>query len=188
MEENSNTPKQKAKKELFEWTGALFIAVILAMVIRTFLFSPFIVDGRSMENTLKDGERVFVNEIILNIHEPEAGDIIVFQYNEELNFIKRVIGVAGDVVEVRDDELYINGELVPEPYLDDEKESLHSAGYVLTEDFGPVEVGEGQLFVMGDNRDNSKDSRDIGTINIDQVIGRADLVFWPLSDINLLIN
>lgn len=188
MEENSNVSVKSTKKELFEWIGAILVAAILAYVIRNFLFSPFIIDGRSMERTLLDGERVMVNELVLNFHDPEHGDVIVFAYDEEYNFIKRVIGIAGDIVEVKDDELYINGEIVPEPYLENEKESLQKAGYTLTEDFGPVEVEEGKLFVMGDNRDNSMDSREIGTISIDQIIGRADLIFWPLSDINLINN
>jgi len=187
MEGTSNTLKKFIKIIFNGWTGVVIIALILALIIRSFLFSPFIVDGRSMENTLKDGERLFVNEIIYYFHDPEAGDIIVFKHNND-NYIKRVIGVAGDTVEVKDDELYINGELAPEPYLEKEKNSLHSIGSVLTEDFGPVEVEEGHIFVMGDNRDNSRDSRMFGTIKLERVIGRADLVYWPLSDINLLNN
>ncbi|OEG00488.1 signal peptidase I [Vulcanibacillus modesticaldus] len=173
-------------KELLEWGRAILLAIALAYFIRSFLFSPYIVDGRSMVETLHDGERVIVNELSYRLEQPKRGDIIVFQFDENSAYIKRVIGIPGDIVEVKDDNLYINGELVSEPYIEKKKRKLHSRGLILTEDVKPVKVKDGQLFVMGDNRRNSKDSREFGTIDIDQVIGRADLVFWPIDSFRFL--
>ncbi len=175
--------KTKIVKEIMEWVKSLAIAGILAFVIHTFLFALVIVDGSSMEPTLYNSERLILNKISYNFNEPQRGDIIVFHANKSDDYIKRVIGLPGETVEVKDDELYINGELIPEPYLNSEKERFHSIGSVLTKDFGPIKVQEGHLFVMGDNRNNSTDSRMIGTISIDEAIGRTNIIIWPLNKI-----
>lgn len=172
----------KAKNELWEWIKALAIAIILAFVIRSFLFAPFVVDGTSMMPTLHDRERLIVTKLIYFFQEPEREDIIVFHATEERDYIKRVIGVAGDTVEMRNDQLLINDQPIDEFYLEEYKKQALVEGFPLTNDFGPIEVPEGELFVMGDNRRNSKDSRMIGTIPLDSVVGRADVVFWPLSE------
>jgi len=173
--------KVKSKNEWWEWTKALAIAIILAFVIRSLLFAPFVVDGTSMMPTLQDRERLIVTKLVYFIGDPKPGDIIVFHATQERDYIKRVIGVGGDVVEMKNDQLYINQQPVDEPYLDEYKKQAQSEGYVLTEDFDPVEVPEGELFVMGDNRRNSKDSRMIGTVPLESVVGRADVIFWPLN-------
>lgn len=108
-------------KELKEWAKAIAIAIILAYLIRTFLFAPFIVDGTSMMPTLENGERLIVNELQYRFGQPKRGDIIVFRYSEEQDYIKRVIALPGEVVEVKNDQLYINGQKVEEPYLNEER-------------------------------------------------------------------
>ncbi|RKD24683.1 signal peptidase I [Ammoniphilus oxalaticus] len=171
----------KAKNEWWEWIKALAIAILLAFVIRSLLFAPFVVDGASMMPTLHDRERVIVTKLIYFVKEPSPGDIIVFHATADRDYIKRVIGVGGDIVEVRGDQLYINQEPVDEPYLHEYKQQAEQEGYFLTGDFGPIEIPEGELFVMGDNRLNSKDSRMIGTVSLKSVVGRADVIFWPLN-------
>ncbi|MBS4217770.1 signal peptidase I [Bacillus sp. FJAT-49711] len=174
----------KEKNELWEWTKALLIAIGLAAVIRYFLFAPIVVDGYSMMPTLHNGDRMIVNKL----GKPERFDIIVFHAPEQKDYIKRVIGLPGDTVEYRDDTLYINGKPYAEPYLDSYKSQIVEGP--LTEDFtleetpvGQKTVPEGELFVMGDNRRSSKDSRHIGSISIKKVIGDTNMVYWPFKDI-----
>jgi len=178
------TPR-RAKNEAWEWIKALGIAIALAFVIRTFLFAPFIVEGESMETTLHNAEKLVVNKAIVYLSEPKRGDIIVFHAEEKRDYIKRVIGVAGDTVEVKKDVLYLNGKPVEEPYLEKNREQAKEQGTPLTEDFGPITVPEGQIFVMGDNRLNSRDSRSIGPVSLDKVVGRSEFVFWPLDNIRM---
>lgn len=169
------------KNELWEWIKALALAIALAFAIRTFIFAPFIVEGPSMELTLHNEEKVVVNKAIYLFSEPKRGDIIVFHAEADRDYIKRVIAIAGDTVEVRDGKLYINNKEMPEPYLDKNRKTMVEDGEPLTEDFEPVKVPPGHIFVMGDNRRNSRDSRDIGTIDLNRVVGRAEFVFWPLN-------
>ncbi|MFD2212872.1 signal peptidase I [Metabacillus endolithicus] len=177
----------KKKNELFEWIKALAIAVLLAAIIRYFLFAPIVVDGFSMMPTLHTQDRMIVNKLSYKIGEPERFDIVVFHATLEKDYIKRVIGLPGDKVEYKNDTLYINGEAYEEPYLNEYKDDLIDGP--LTEPFdldgiiGQDTVPEGHLFVMGDNRRQSKDSRHIGTIPIEEVMGKASLVYWPVSDI-----
>lgn len=172
----------KKPNEAWEWVKALGIAVVIAFVIRMSLFAPIIVDGASMMPTLEDKERLIVNKAIYFIAEPNRGDILVFHATESKDWIKRVIGEPGDIIEVRNDNLYVNDEIVDEPYLDVSK-SISSG--ILTNDFYEV-IPEGHIFVMGDNRQNSRDSRSIGSIPIDSVVGRAEVVIWPLSGIRMV--
>jgi len=187
-------PKSKASGELFEWIKALAVAGILVFLIRWFLVSPFIVDGPSMQPNFWNRERIIVNKIIYDIREPKRGEVIVFHVPEEgRDFIKRVIGEPGDTVKVEGDKVTINGEPLDESYLREAYEAAHAAGrlYNREEGFPNVrfpdgKVPEGTLFVMGDNRSNSEDSRMIGFIPLDRVVGRADLVYWPLGDFHFV--
>ncbi|MFC5702156.1 signal peptidase I [Cohnella faecalis] len=198
---NPNGPKpSKAAGELFEWIKALAIAGLLVFVIRWFLVSPFIVDGPSMEPNFWDHERIIVNKIIYDIREPKRGEVIVFHVPDEgRDFIKRVIGVPGDEVKVDGDDVYINGAKIEESYLKKAIEEAHAAGPDSlynphnggSSDFPNLEfpdgkVPEGMLFVMGDHRSNSEDSRMIGFIPQSRVVGRADLVFWPIKDFHFV--
>jgi signal peptidase I len=180
----------KKKNELWEWTKALLIAVALAAVIRYFLFAPIVVDGLSMMPTLQHQDRMIVNKLSYNIGEPERFDIIVFHAPEQKDYIKRVIGLPGDRIEYKDDTLYVNGKAYEEPYLDEYKKKVEGPltdPFTLEETPAGVEtVPEGELFVMGDNRRFSKDSRHIGTVSLDKIIGKTSIVYWPLKDAHIV--
>ncbi|PSL42177.1 signal peptidase I [Planomicrobium soli] len=175
----------KKKNEVWEWSKALLIAFGLAAIIRFFFFTPIVVDGESMMPTLEHGDRMIVNKIGYNVGVPDRFDIVVFHAPEEKDYIKRIIGLPGDHLAYEDDQLYINGEVVEEPYLDAYKEGITGT---LTEDFtlediiGEEVVPEGHVFVMGDNRRASKDSRMIGPVPMEEVIGSTNFVFWPMAE------
>ncbi|AIQ42101.1 signal peptidase I [Paenibacillus sp. FSL R7-0297] len=191
-ESNSQSP-QKPKNEVLEWIKAIAIALVLVILIRWLLFKPFIVDGPSMKPNFHTGERVIVNEILYDIRKPQRGEVIVFHVpSEGRDFIKRVIGVAGDTVKVEGDVVTVNGEPVNETYIqgaiDDahNNNSLYNNKNFPNEDFTDGTVPAGHVFVMGDNRSDSTDSRMIGYVPLGDIVGRADLIFWPVKDITLI--
>ncbi|MFV8827129.1 signal peptidase I [Alkalihalobacterium sp. APHAB7] len=177
------------KSETYEWIKAVLIALLLAVLIRYFLFAPIVVEGESMVPTLHHSDRMIVNKIGYTIGEPDRFDIIVFHASEESDYIKRVIGLPGDTVEFIDDTLHINGMAYEEPYLEELKQELNGAtltyDFTLDEVTSSVVVPDGYLFVMGDNRRRSLDSRDIGFISYEEVVGKANFVFWPFTDIRI---
>lgn len=190
-EESSVEKTRKEKNELWEWIKALVIAFVIAVLIRYILFTPIVVDGDSMMPTLKDGDRMIVNKIGYTIGEPDRFDIVVFHAPEGKDYIKRVIGLPGDTIEYKDDQLYINGKAYDEPYLDEYKSQLTEG--TLTQDFTLQEIDptlevipEGYVFVMGDNRRYSKDSRHIGIVSQDELIGNTSIIFWPIGDIKIV--
>ncbi|MGM9986540.1 MAG: signal peptidase I [Bacillaceae bacterium] len=182
--------KEKQQSGLVEWIKAIVVALVIAFVIRQFLFAPILVDGVSMMPTLHDRDRMIVNKLSNYIGEPDRFDIIVFKATESKDYIKRVIGLPGDKVEYRNDTLYINGKAYEEPYLEEYKSEVTDGP--LTYDFtleqltGQSKVPEGHLFVMGDNRRYSKDSRQIGFVPIDAVFGKTNIIYWPLNDIRIV--
>ena len=163
-------------QEVKEWVKSIAIAGILALIINTFLFSVVVVDGPSMEPTLHNSERLIMNKIVYRFKEPGYGDIVVFHANEKDDYIKRIIGLPGDKVEFKDNKLYINDEHVVEEYLPGAQ----------TKDFGYSIVPKGQVFVVGDNRNNSSDSRMFGPISIDEIVGRVNILIWPLNRIGMV--
>jgi len=190
-EESSVEKTKKEKNELWEWVKALVIAFVIAVLIRYILFTPIVVDGDSMMPTLNDGDRMIVNKIGYKLGEPDRFDIVVFHAPEGKDYIKRVIGLPGDTIEYKDDQLYINGKAYDEPYLDEYKSEITEG--TLTQDFTLQEIDptlevipEGYVFVMGDNRRYSKDSRHIGIVNEDELIGDTSLIFWPISDMKIV--
>lgn len=180
----------RQKSEAWEWIKALAIAVILAAVIRYFLFAPIVVDGLSMMPNLHDQNRMIVSKLSYKIGEPQRFDIVVFHAPEQKDYIKRVIGLPGDHVEYKNDILYINGEPIDEPYLEEAKTEILDApltfNFELEEQLDQKRVPEGHLFVMGDNRRFSKDSRSIGFISLEEVIGKTNVVYWPISDFQFI--
>ena len=178
----------KLFREIIEWVKSLLIAGVLAFVIHTFLFAVVIVSGSSMEPTLHNNERLIMNKIGYKFHAPERGDIIVFHATAEEDYIKRVIALPGETIEYKNDELLINGQPMTEPYLQQEKQEWQSKGLSLTKDFGPITVPENTIFLLGDNRNNSRDSREIGSIPLSKVVGKANIVIWPFSEISILEN
>lgn len=166
-----------ALRSAIEWVAVVVGAVVVALVVRTFLLQAFSIPSGSMETTLEINDRLLVNKLSYQFGDVERGDIVVFLKPDTLSspyddLIKRVVGLPGDTVEGRDNQVFINGEALVEPYLD--------AGVVIR-DFAPTEVPEDHVFVMGDNRSNSSDSRVFGPINIDRIEGEAFLRYWPLS-------
>lgn len=167
--------------------------MVLVILIRWLLFKPFIVDGPSMKPNFHTGERVIVNEILYDIRKPERGEVIVFHVpSEGRDFIKRVIGVAGDTVTVEGDVVTVNGEPVNETYIQSAIDDAHNNNILYNnknfpnEQFTDNKVPEGHVFVMGDNRSDSTDSRMIGYVPLGDIVGRADLIFWPVKNISLI--
>ncbi|RAW17048.1 MULTISPECIES: signal peptidase I [Paenibacillus] len=188
--EEKSSRSKKAKNEIFEWLKAIVIALVLVILIRWLLFKPFVVDGPSMQPNFHTGERVIVNEILYDIREPQRGEVIVFHVpTEGRDFIKRVIAVAGDTVEVQDDTVLVNGKKVDETYIQGAIDAAEANGGTYNvkdfpnEQFPDGKVPEGHVFVMGDNRPNSTDSRMIGYVSLKDIVGRADVIFWPIGDI-----
>ncbi|WP_407701925.1 signal peptidase I [Viridibacillus soli] len=184
--------KKENKKEFIEWIKPIVVAIIFALAIRTFIFTPIVVDGASMMPTYEDGDKVIVNKISKQIAEYERYDVIVFDAGED-NYIKRVIGLPGEHIAYKDDILYVNREPYVEPYLEEYKKKLIDGG-TLTEDFrleeytGKLTIPDGYLFVVGDNRRHSSDSRDpeVGLIPMDKVLGKANIIFYPLDNIGIV--
>ena len=205
------TPPRKHRSFLAELPVLIIIAFVLALVLKTFLVQAFYIPSASMEPTLLVGDRVLVNKVLYKIRDPRRGEVVVFSTQEEgeappqgnlitrllsglssglgvapageKDFIKRVIGLPGETVEMRGGVVYINGNPLPE-------ETTAEGGYLADRDlndFGPVTVPDGQYFMMGDNRLNSSDSRfSLGTIPRDQIVGRAFVVIWPVKQLGTL--
>jgi len=171
----------KGARAFFDWIVVVAVALLVAFVVRTFVIAHFVVEGESMYSTLDTGDRVFVNKLSYRLHDPNRGDVVVLHQitgASERDLIKRVIGLPGETVEIRNCNVLIDGRILNEPYLDPEVVTPTDCGgdYSLQ---GPVP--ENHVFVMGDNRGGSQDSRAIGTINEDDLVGRAFVVFWPQS-------
>ncbi|MET3696324.1 signal peptidase I [Bacillus oleivorans] len=177
------------KKESIEWLKALGIGLVIFVFIRTFLFSSYVVEGESMMPTLEEGNKLVVNKIGYTLGSIDRFDVIVFHANEEEDYVKRVIGLPGDQIVYENDQLFINGKAVEEPYLTNYRKTA-SPGQPLTGDFSLAElwktetVPEGMLFVLGDNRLESWDSRHFGFVPIDKVVGEVNLRYWPLSEVD----
>ncbi|WP_284143269.1 signal peptidase I [Metabacillus flavus] len=180
----------KERKEIFEWLKAIGLAIIIAFIIRHFLFSTVVVDGESMLPTLNSYDRMIVNKAGFSLAGPKRFDIVVFHASEDEDYIKRIIGLPGDSVEYKYDQLYINGRPVDEPYLKEYKSELIdpplTENFTLEEITGRKKVPKGQVFVMGDNRRISKDSRHIGTVPVSEIMGEAKVVYWPLPDMRIV--
>ncbi|MFD1706149.1 signal peptidase I [Siminovitchia sediminis] len=183
--------RNQAPKKIISWLPPIALALALVFVIRTFLFSPMVVDGASMEPTLHDHERIIVSKTVSWTGDVQRGDIVIIKGDEtKTNYVKRVIGLPGDQITMEDDQLFINGEPTEEPYLRDHKKAAQQQGVKLTQDFGPLIVPENCYFVMGDNRFNSIDSRmqfglSLGFIERDRIIGKSKFVLFPFKNMRL---
>ena len=193
------SPKTENKKSgLRENVEAIAIAILLALFIRTFVVQAFKIPSGSMKETLQIGDHILVNKfiygiklpfvqkMIIPIKEPHRDDIIVFRYpeNPKVDFIKRVVGIEGDVIEVRNKKLFVNDELIDQAYAIHTDPHIIPAVYNKRDNFGPVIVPQDSLFVMGDNRDNSKDSRFWGFVNLKAVKGKAFMIYWSWNKNN----
>jgi signal peptidase I len=178
---SSDADAQKATlKEAGEWVQAIVIAVVLAFLIRTFLFEIILVDGSSMEPTLYDANRIFVYKLAYLTGKPQHGDVVIFKTPENIkyNYVKRLIGLPGDRVRIEDGVVYVNDQPLDEPY-------TAAPPY---NDYMEVTVPENAFFVLGDNRNDSKDSRDyrIGFVPMDNLVGKAVWRVWPLDNISAI--
>jgi signal peptidase I len=166
--------KQQERKSsgAFDWLKVIIIALILAVVLRGFMLEPTYVQGPSMLTTMKTGDRIIINKLIYRFTTPARGEIIVFHTPEE-DLIKRVIALPGETIEAKNGRVYVNGKILSEPYLSPTTQ---------TSNIPQTKVPAGHLFVMGDNRANSMDSRELGPIALDQIVGRAELIYWPIAE------
>ena len=151
--------------------------MLFCFFLITFVAQAFRVQGTSMLPLLHDGERIIVNKFVYRFHPIERGDVVVFWYPRDpsVSFIKRVIGLPGDTVEIRHGSLYVNGRLTAEPYV--------NVQYRDDETRPPVQVGKGQYYVLGDHRNSSNDSRSWGEVPEKYIYGKAYVRFWPLSQV-----
>jgi signal peptidase I len=175
-----------------EWAEAILIALVLALVIRTFVVQAFKIPSGSMIPTLEIGDHILVNKFIYGIkipftrlsfgawEQPKHGDVIVFIYplEPEKDFIKRVIGVPGDTVKIVNKKLYLNGAEVPDSHAVYKENTLLPGDVQKRDNFGPITVPPGKIFVLGDNRDRSLDSRFWGFVPLADVKGKAFIIYW----------
>ena len=183
------------KSTIREYFESIVIAVILALFVRTWVVQAFKIPTGSMENNLFIGDHLLVNKFVfgptassveralLPVREPRRGDVVVFKYPDEpeRDFIKRVIGLPGETLELRSKKVYVNGQALDEPYvhfLEPASDAQEVTSFDVRERYGPVRVPEGQYFVMGDNRDNSQDSRYWGFLPRHYIKGRALMIYW----------
>lgn len=185
-------PARREKSRLRENVEAILVAILLALFIRTFVVQAFKIPSGSMKDTLLIGDHILVNKfiygvklpylqkVIIPIGNPDRGDIVVFKFpvEPEKDFIKRVVGIAGDTIEGRNKKIFVNGKPIEERYTKTTDPTVYPAGIQARDNFGPITVPEDSLFVMGDNRDQSFDSRFWGFVNLKVVSGKAFMIYW----------
>lgn len=197
--------KKGIVREIWDWIKAIVIAVVVALVLRNFVLTLALVDGASMENTLHHGDRLYVNKLF---YTPEKGDVVIIETDKHPQgpLVKRIIATEGDTIYIDPDtyEVYLNDELLEEEYIKGKtvlpvvKDANTGIALGYTGDLAmvysapgysrenPIVIGKDEVFAMGDNRENSSDSRNLGIFKVDEVVGHAVFRFWPLSDIDIL--
>lgn len=170
------------KKEILSWIGCFAVAIVAALFIVTFIGQRVMVDGQSMEDTLQDKDNLICDKISYRFKDPERFDIVVIYPDEEKSarWIKRIIGLPGEEVRIdTEGNIYINGEILEEDY---GKETIKDPGMAIE----PIQLGEDEYWVMGDNRNHSSDSRVIGPVPKDRIIGKAFIRIYPFSKFGLI--
>ena len=185
--------QEKTKKHVIrEYAESIVIAVVMALIIKAFVIQAFKIPSGSMIPTLKIGDHILVNKfiygtklpftdrIIIPLKRPNRGDIIVFKFpdDEKKDFIKRVIGLPGDIVEIKGKGVYINGSLIDDSYAVHSDPVVYPSGIQPRDNFGPLTVPQDSYFVMGDNRDFSLDSRYWGFVKLNKIKGKAFIIYW----------
>jgi signal peptidase I len=170
------------RRELRGWTRDLAVALGLAIVVMIFLYQPVKVEGTSMNPLLSDQERIFINKFIYRFEPIERGDVIVFWYplDRSKSFIKRVVGLPGEKIEVRSGHLYVNDEELPDQYV--------PTGYLDGSNYGPRQIPADSYFVLGDHRDSSNDSRVFGPVPRSFIYGKAVFAYWPVDHFGSLAS
>lgn len=193
MSEATSKP-DNAMKIIREWLVVIVTALVIALTIRTFVLQQFYISGPSMEPTLFQDDRVLVNKLSYRLHDVRRGDVVVFdrittdgEVVRHDDLIKRVLGLPGDTVEIIDCNVFVNNKRVTEPYLDPVVLAYSDfEDRCRVFDMDKVTVTDGHLFVMGDNRPQSFDSRMFGEIDEDLIVGKAFVAIWPLNHLNWL--
>jgi signal peptidase I len=178
-------PKKKSvRKEILSWVLTLAAAVAIALLVRTFLFEPIRVDGESMTDTLQNGELMFVTKPEYILGSPSRQDVIICRYPKRKEyFVKRLVALPGDTVEIKYDKetsvntVYVNGQAVDEPYLTPSRNDKDNS-------MAQITLKDDEYFVLGDNRDNSNDSRYVGALHRSQIVGHVRFVFFPFSEVH----
>lgn len=185
-EEHAGKRRSSATRSAVEWIVVVVGAVVVALLIKTFVMQAFFIPSASMRPTLEENDRVLVNKLSYHLHDVNRGDVVVFEKGADLqadptkDLIKRVIGLPGDSLVFKDGQVYVNGQLLDESaYLP--AGTLTAQGTMRCEEQAPCKVPGDSVFVMGDNRTNSKDSRYIGYIPEDTIVGRAFVRVWPFN-------
>ena len=176
----ASVPQASLRQDVRVWIRDLLLAIGLALVIIVFLYQPVKVEGTSMAPLLSDQERIFINKFVYRFEAIERGDVVVFWYplDRSKSFIKRVIALPGETVEIRQGRVFVNNRLIEEPYVPVQFEDFS--------DFGPVRVPSDQYFVMGDHRISSNDSRIFGPVAHRYIYGRAVFAYWPFEHFGTL--
>ncbi|SFJ39794.1 MULTISPECIES: signal peptidase I [unclassified Bacillus (in: firmicutes)] len=175
----------KKKSRLREFIEVFAIACVIAFFMKVFVFFPTTVQGASMQPTLHEGDKVIVNKLAKQIDSYDYGDVIVVKTDNY--YVKRIIGLPGDTIEMKNDQLYINSQLQKEPYLEKNKKHAKQLMMNLTEDFGPMKIPNNKIFVMGDNRLVSRDSRNgLGFIDKDDVLGSLVSIYYPFNRVRII--
>jgi signal peptidase I len=179
-------PRRRWRRTILEWLGVIGGGIAIALLVEAFLIQAFWIPSPSMEPTLDVGDRVLVNKLSYKFHDVNRGDVVVFerppgastgQNGEIKDLIKRVVAVGGDSIEAKEGNVFVNGEQVDEDYLEPGTP---------TDNLPLTTIPDGQVFVMGDNRTNSEDSRIFGPIDEDAIVGRAFIRVLPITDIGWL--
>jgi signal peptidase I len=171
---------RRARGSLYEITKTLVVAFLLAQLIMVSVAQAFQVEQYSMEPTLLPHDRVLVTKFIYRLREPRRGDVVVLRYprNTQRNYIKRVVGLPGEKIQIKKGVLYANGERVQEAYLIAD----------IVGEYGPMTVPADSVFVLGDNRNNSEDSRAFGALKQKLIVGQAILIYWPVPRVRVLVG
>lgn len=183
---------EKNKSVVREYVEAIVVAVLLALFVRTFIVQAFKIPSGSMLPTLQIGDHLLVSKFsygvrlpvigtsLISRQGPARGDVVVFRFprDRSLDYIKRVVAIGGDTIEVRDKQVFLNGKQVENPHAHFTSRDIMSAAAGPRDNFGPVKVPDGKIFVMGDNRDNSYDSRFWGFVDLGDVLGKALIIYW----------
>ncbi|NQU73111.1 MAG: signal peptidase I [Candidatus Omnitrophica bacterium] len=174
---------KKVKREIKEWAESIIIAFILAMIIRTFVVQAFKIPSGSMRPTFIEGDRILVNKFIYRFKKPERGDIIVFKYPEDMkkDFVKRLIATPEETIEIKDGNVYIDNQLVEDPYVIREIFYYNRGQYGKTA--RKIAIPPDSYYVLGDNSSSSRDSRYWGFVPKKNLLGKAFFIYWPLNRI-----
>ena len=173
--------RKEQKPSIIGFIEVLFLALLIAFLLRTFIVQAYKLPSSSMEDSLLSGDFILVNKLHYRYNEPKPGEIIVFKYplNPSKDMVKRVVALEGQTVEIRNKIVYVDGKMVPDPDLAKHSDPrILPVDYSARDNFGPVQVPAGHLFVLGDNRDDSQDYREWGFLDRSFIKGKAMIVYW----------